>query len=84
MEQNGANLPARFNSAAVSVEDLVLASDEVHRLPPEHISGQDIEWPLLGNAYVRDGPEADSRAGPLSANSCHSYGRICLKSVLLK
>lgn len=35
MDQDTANLIARLNSVAVSVEDLVLASDEVHNLPPE-------------------------------------------------
>lgn len=35
MDQDTANLIARLNSVVVSVEDLVLASDEVHKLPPE-------------------------------------------------
>jgi hypothetical protein len=35
MDQDTANLIAGLNSVAVSVEDLVLASHEVHNLPPE-------------------------------------------------
>ena len=35
MDQETANVIACLNSVAVSVEDLVLASDEVHHLPPE-------------------------------------------------
>jgi hypothetical protein len=35
MDQDTANLIARLNSVAVSVEELVLASHEVHNLPPE-------------------------------------------------
>ena len=35
MDQDTVNLIARLNSVVVSVEDLVLASDEIHNLPPE-------------------------------------------------
>jgi hypothetical protein len=35
MDQDIANLIAHLNAVAVSVEDLVLASHEVHKLPPE-------------------------------------------------
>jgi hypothetical protein len=34
MDQDTANLIARLNSVAVSVEDLILASHEAHNLPP--------------------------------------------------
>lgn len=34
MEQTNADLLAHLNSIAVSVEDLIIASDEVHKLPP--------------------------------------------------
>jgi hypothetical protein len=35
MDQDTGNLIARLSSVAVSVEDFVLVSDEVHNLPPE-------------------------------------------------
>ena len=35
MDQATANLIARVNSVTVSVDDLLVVSDEIHKLPPD-------------------------------------------------